>query len=207
MAETDEQAASIARAEAVEAQAVEILERASELVLGLSVDESDYDLDYLTERLAKCSSYQERLVEMATRLTLLEIPVLRVISSEEVEVDAYAAELMESETYRGLAASERARWVKGKIAGRRRAYSAWKSTKQALYEVKKAVSRRVETMRRLDSDLRLHAGILEAKLGHGAVPRDPDRFGEAPGWRGNERDITQPATGPSVNPEGEIDLE
>lgn len=192
----------------VTAEAVALMEKSATLVLGLSEQEADYDLSYLQGKLAKCSAFQERLAEMVTRITQLQVPVLQMRDAAEAQVEAAEAEVIDA-GLKDVPASLRVRYVKGKTAEPRSVFQQWSTTAEVLRAAKRAIEQRADTMKRLDSDIRLHERILEAKIGVGAMPRPGEGFGGPVRHRGEERDLTrdpEPETYPASAAGDEIDL-
>jgi len=107
-------------------RATELFERAVELQLDLSEDDSAYDLLYIGQKLTQCTCIQEKLAVIQMQLTRISLTVLRVESKE------------------------------------------WDVAKKTLREIKEAVANQVQTVRRLDSDIRLQHKLLEAKVSAGA---------------------------------------
>jgi len=101
-----------------------LFEEAAALQLNLSHDDSVYDLNYISDKLAKSSFVQEKLAELQMRLTRISLVVIRA--------------------------------------------GGYDKLRKTIKEVKEAVANQVQTMRRLDSDIRLHHKLLEAKVAAGA---------------------------------------
>jgi hypothetical protein len=178
------------RPDAIEAEALELMDAAAALTIKLSENEEDYDLPYLAAQLAKCSSYGERLADMLARLTQVKIEVLR-----EVDRATNALEIAEAEAEVRAApgeirpASRRTAAIRLAVREEVDAKRAWKGVDATLREVREDVSRRAEMIRRLDSDLRLHQKIIEAKITAGAMG-----FGSLlgdPRHKGAPQDVTR----------------
>lgn len=178
--------------EEIQGMALELMESGDALVLQLTGKDSDFTLDFLQEKLVRCSAFQERLAEIISHLTRYAIPVLQVCDGTELQVQVRELELTEEPAYKALKnATDRNRWLKGTLA-KDPVYiehRAWRLTRSILTEAKQVVSRRAETMKRLDADIRLHEKILEAKVGLGLLPRRAE-LTESPRHRGAEVDLT-----------------
>ena len=189
-------------AEQVEASALEIMAAAGELTIGLSESEEDYDLPYLAAQLAKCSSYGERLADMLAYLTKAKIQVLRELDRATNALEIAAAE--DEINYMDFKpASVRAAHIRLAIREQVDDKRGWKSADTVLREVREDVSRRAEMVRRLDSDLRLHQKIIEAKITAGAMG-----FGSLlgdPKHKGAPRDVTHPP-GEDEDQGGDVEL-
>jgi len=59
-------------------RATELFERAMELQLDLSEDDSKYDLLYIGQKLTQCTCIQEKLASIQMQLTKISLAVLRV---------------------------------------------------------------------------------------------------------------------------------
>ncbi len=190
------------RPEQIEAEALALMAAAGELTIQLSENEADYDLPYLASQLAKCSSYGERLAEMLAALTQMKIEVLR-----EVDRATNALEIKEAEAETGVLfenhkpVSKRNAAIRLHVREEIDAKRAWKGLDATLREVREDVSRRAEMIRRLDSDLRLHQKIIEAKITAGAMGFG-DLLGD-PRHKGAPRDVTHPAEGDTS---GDVEL-
>lgn len=179
------------RVEQIETEALALMTAAGELTIDLSENEEDYDLPYIAAQLAKCSSYGERLADMLAALTQVKIEVLREADRAMNALEIAEAEAEISEIYADYKpASKRAAHIRLAVRTEVDEKRAWKGLDATLREVREDVSRRAEMIRRLDSDLRLHQKIIEAKITAGAMG-----FGNLlgdPRHKGVPKDVTHP---------------
>lgn len=204
--------------EQVQDEAVGLMAAAAELAIGLSENEDDYDLPYIARQLAKCSAYAERAGEMLSRLAVLKVRTLQArdkaqnqlaVRRDELEEEA-EHEWKQSRTARPTSAAGRARELNRSLNASEEAAElrGWELAHKVLREVREEVGRRAETIKRMDSDLRLHQRVIEAKVFSGAIPR-PGRLGdeESPGYRGAERSVGGERPEPSGVGSNEVDLD
>jgi len=151
----------------------EVLDRLDDALnceLGMSEDDSDYDLNFISQKLAKCSSYMERLSHIQMQLTKISIGANRTARDDTAllklkEVDLKASGEYDNITPRGM----KSKWVQDQLSALRKETQDWMNLARAVSEVKDAVGERAGTMKRLDSDLRLHCKLYEAKVAAGAT--------------------------------------
>lgn len=148
-----------------------LMDDAMALSLGLSEDDSVYDLTFISKKLAICATYQERLSDIMMKLTMRSIEVHRVSSGQRRLLEMKERELKEGVEYAALAREEKGPWLGKNLQERRDEAERWNTLKRVVLEVKEAVSERAQMMKRLDSDLRLHSKLYEAKVAAGATSR------------------------------------
>jgi len=152
-------------------KAFEILDSAASMVLKLSEDDSEYDLKFLSEKLAKVSVFQERLSDLLLTLSRMTIAVRQTKSAAESALRVFTTEVRLSEEYADQPRAIKTPWLEQKLLERRAELDKWIDLSFVVSEVKDAVNERQSTMKRLDSDLRLHSRLFEAKVASGATPR------------------------------------
>jgi len=150
---------------------MEILDKAASMELNLSEDDSRYDLAFLSEKLAKVSVYQERLSDLQMDLTRMVIFVKSTAKRAESALRAYTTELKLSEPYKDEPRITKTPWLDQQLSERRAEVEKWTDLSFVVSEVKEAVNERQGTMKRLDSDLRLHSRLFETKVASGAIAR------------------------------------
>jgi len=144
------------------------LEDATNMKVGLTDDDSDIDLTYITEKLRKLSVYQERLSDIMMKITRMSLDIHTASRSLIAAVILREKELKASDAYSEVARNERAFWLANQLADDKQATEEWKSLSTMVSTVKEAVAERAATMKRLDSDIRLHARLFEAGVAGGA---------------------------------------
>lgn len=175
--------------EQIQTEAVELMSAASELTIGLSQNEEAYDLPYIAKQLSKCSTYGERLADMMARLAQLRVSTMQQVDRAANLLEQAKAEREISPEGQGFKpASARLSWVRIQTAPETDTWKTWKTTEMVVREAKEDVGRRAETVKRLDSDLRLHQRIIEAKITAGAMGQ-PDLTSGKPDYRGRPRDV------------------
>ena len=175
--DTDE---STAKLDELEQELMSILDQAGSMELQLSEDDSEYDLKFLSEKLAKVSVFQERLSDLQVRLARINIYVKQTAKRAESALRAYTTELKMSKEYEEQPRATKTPWLEQQTSERRAQTDKWMDLAFVVSEVKDAVNERQGTMKRLDSDLRLHSRLFEAKVAAGAAPR-PSFPGQNPG--------------------------
>jgi len=145
------------------------LEHAIEMRLELSEDDSDYDLHFITKKVAQVSAYTERLSDMMLQLTKIGIQCTRCAGDMAASMRLKTESLKASEEYGDTPRSARAEWLSNQLEGPREEAERWKQIAAAVSSIKEAVAERASTMKRLDSDLRLQSKLLEAKIAAGAT--------------------------------------
>lgn len=153
----------------IEANLMSLLNDASEMQIGLSEDDADYDLNFISSKLALVSVYQERLSDIQMKITRITIEVRRVGSQTHSLHKLKERQLKGSDEYDNTPRSEKTLWLDNQLTEVREAAEEWRIMGQLVSEVKEAVGERAGTIKRLDSDLRLHTKIFEAKVAAGAT--------------------------------------
>lgn len=153
----------------IETEIMALLDLATGMKVGLSEDDSDYDLNFISEKLAKISVYQERLSDIQMQLTRYTMEIRRVGSQKASLHRLKERELKGSDEYEQLSRSEKSLWLGTQLEEFREAAEEWKMLGTLVSEVKEAVGERAGTIKRLDSDIRLHTKIYEAKVAAGAT--------------------------------------
>lgn len=155
--------------EQVENQLLALLDQAMAMQVGLSDDDSEYDLNYISDKLKRVSVYQERLSDIMMKLTRISLEVTKVSRSTQGLVNIKLRELKATDDYRDTPLNEKALWTANQLGDTEKEAEAWRVLSKMVSEVKEAVAERAGTMKRLDSDIRLHTKIYEAKVAAGAT--------------------------------------
>lgn len=169
----------------IETYILEALDQALAMELGLSEDDSDYDLNFITQKLAQVSVYQEKLSDMMLRLTRVHLEVNRVATTKASALNFKQYSIKGTPEYSTVPRAERSEWLSNQLETDRLASERWTILRTAVSSVKDAVAERASTMKRLDSDLRLQTRLLEARVAAGAS--SPYSF---PGNGTDEVDLT-----------------
>lgn len=157
------------------------LEFVESLKIGLSDDSSVYQKEFIQQRLAKCSHAQEQVSDRMMQLTRISIEVLKVLGAKEASLRNLTYQLKASAKYEDQPREKKTAWLMQQLQSTQNEVDRWTSLKRVVSEVKEAVSGRGQDLKRLDSDLRLHAKLLEVGLPGGAAshgsspPRSPTK--------------------------------
>lgn len=147
--------------EILEERILGLLDTATGMQLGLSEEDSDYTLDFLKKKLAMCSYYTERLSDIMMELTKISLEATRISSSKNNLLSLKHNELKASSTYSEQPRDKKTSWLESQLGTYRGEAERWNMLRRVVSEVKDAVGERGQTMKRLDSDLRLHSKLLE----------------------------------------------
>jgi hypothetical protein len=155
---------------------LKLLEDAADMHLSLSEEDSAYDLNFIREKLAKVGVFQERLSDIQMKLTRVSIDANVLVGQTKQQLSTKERELKLSSDYRDKPRAEKTPWLEDQLSGLREDSENWLGLFRLVSEVKEAVGNRVSTMKRLDSDLRLHAKLYEEGVRAGATsPSAPTR--------------------------------
>lgn len=155
--------------EKLEEEVMNLLDEAAAMEVGLKDDDSPYDLTYISETLRKLGIFQERLSDIQMKLTRMGIEITKVSRQKTSLYKFKEKELRGSPDYHNTPLAEKALWLANQLGKVTEDVESWRSLTFVVSAVKDAVSDRVATMKRLDSDIRLHAKIFEAKVSAGAT--------------------------------------
>lgn len=140
----------------------------------LASDEALYTLQYLRTKLVFLSTLQEELSDKTLALTKRHLAILQRSKDAAGLAELKEATLKDSEQYKGMARGDKTVWLDQQLAVCREEDAAWKHTLTVSDEVREAVAERTQTVKRLDSALRLHQKMLDEGGFHGTgVPRTP----------------------------------
>lgn len=165
----------------VEEELVKSLDFAAAMELGLSEDDADYDLQFIASKLAKCSTFLEKLADLQIYLTKISIEVARKADRTAILAKLKEIGLKDSDEFQELERARKSPWLENQLRDLKEEAQRWLQLRRLVLEVKEAVGDRVGTMKRLDSDLRLHTKLLEAKVAAGATARNPMKGDAATG--------------------------
>lgn len=156
--------AALAAAEVIRVKLEGYLDEALNWEIRLSEDDSIYDLDYIREKLAKISNVSELLSDRQMSATKIHLEVVRQASVAKTRAEMADANLRESDSYIGLSREGKTPWITKQMAVYRDNEASWALTLQFSREIRGQLTERIQMLRRLDSDLRLHQGLIE--VGH-----------------------------------------
>jgi len=125
---------------------------------------------------AKCSTYQERISDVMMKLTKVSIEVQKVAHGKKLELLFKTNELKDSKEYKELPRNDKTAWLQVQLSKTQDEAESWNSLKRVVSEVKEAVGERAQTLKRLDSDLRLHTKLLEMSNEEGRGASSPASF-------------------------------
>ena len=153
-----------------------LLDDAMDMKLGLSEDDSDYNIFFIREKVTKCATYQERISDVMMRLTRVSIEVQKVAHGKKLALTFETNEVRDGLEYKELPQNEKTGWLQNKLKEATDVAESWNTLKRVVSEVKEAVSERASTLKRLDSDLRLHTKLLEMSNEEGRGASSPTGF-------------------------------
>lgn len=160
----------------IEAKVLEFLDDAIAMELKLTEDENDYSLHFVREKLAKCGTYLERLSDLQMKLTKLSIDVTKKQAAVQGLYHSRLIEVRGSEVYRNAPRHAKADLLTEGCLGAHVECESWMALKRMVSEVKEAIGDRAQTMKRLDSDLRLHSKLLEMVPHEGRGATHPSSY-------------------------------
>jgi hypothetical protein len=140
----------------------------------LGDDDSAYDLKFIGQKLHLCSTFTEKLSECTINLTRLSIMVNQVATAKRGLSQVRGGRLRASKEYSDLPRAERAEWLANQLEDDQLEAERWVQLKSAVSHVKEAVADRAQSVKRIDSDLRLQSKLLEVGIAHGAS--NPNSF-------------------------------
>ena len=164
------------------------LEQALEMEVGMSPDDTAYDIAFIAKKLALCSTHMEALSGIQIQLTKIGLYVTRQDHSRKNALSLQEAKLKASDEYGETPRVERKLWLEDRLREQRQEHQDWMDLRRAVSEVKDAVAERAGLMKRLDSDLRLHSKLYDTKVAAGATP-PPTFSGQGEGSLPTEQDL------------------
>jgi hypothetical protein len=148
---------------------LKLLEDATSMEVRMSLNESAYDLNFISEKLALVSTYQERLSDIQMKLTRISLDVIQVARAHKALLALKEKEFKASDEYAETPVHQKGFWLANQLTAHQQSSEEWQSLVFVVSEVKEAVNERAGTMKRLDSDIRLHARLYEQRVAAGAT--------------------------------------
>lgn len=160
------------RRDEVEAQLLSYLDDAATLQVGMAEDDSQYTLNFISEKLALASLYQERLGDLGMKIARLSIEVRRASGAAQSLLKLKHRQFKGSVDYQDLPRDEKSLWLEDQLSDYQEDHEGWKLLQSMVSEVKEAVADQANVVKRIDSDLRLHSKLYEQKVAAGATSPD-----------------------------------
>lgn len=132
--------------------------------VGVSGEAEDYTLDYIAQKLARTTQFMERLSYISTSLAQQGIRVVEGVKGAKALLKLKTSEFMECGSYRDHKNKGQGKiWLEAQLAPFHVEASRWETLEKAINQVTNAVAEKTQTLRRIDSALRLQEKILEHK--------------------------------------------
>lgn len=155
--------------EQIEESCLALMRDATAMRLDLSSDDAQYGINYISSKLALCSSYLERLSDIEMKLIQTKLQVSNRVSAYKGLLDIAEREVRGSDEYVNQSRDVKGQWLAEKVKTQRKDLEDWMYVNRVVCEVREAVVGRIQNMKRLDSDIRLHQKLLELKIAAGAT--------------------------------------
>jgi hypothetical protein len=149
--------------------ALEALEKIQGLRVDLSETDSDYHREYIKSRVIAASSAMENLSDLSLSLTKVALVVRRAYRDARSSLRDTRALAMASTEYAAQTLLSREAWLLSYLQKYQERVDRWEFVSHLFEESRASVVERMGTIRRIDSDLRLHQRLLE--VGSDDVPR------------------------------------
>jgi hypothetical protein len=142
--------------------------------LGMEVKLSDspeieYDLNYISEKLKRISVFQERLSDIQMKITKITLEVTQQLRAKRSLITLHQKEYRASTEYRNMPVADKTLWLANQLQEETEDVERWELLSKMVSEIKEAVGDRAGTIKRLDSDIRLHSKLYEARVHAGAT--------------------------------------
>jgi len=157
------------KAEEIASEALRIFEFVQGLKLDMSDDDMMYDLTYIGKMTALCSSIMEKVSDSQMQITKLGLEVRKWQYGATLVLKEEERKLTGSKGYLENPASHRKDWLAAKIQPFKQEVEVWDQLAKSINEVKETVNERMATVKRLDSDIRLHHKLYETKVASGMI--------------------------------------
>lgn len=148
---------------------VQFMEDAFNMNPELDEDEGMYDLVYIGTKLAKCSSFLQKLSDMQMMLTTIRLHVIGQTSTSRALLSLTEKQLKASEEYANTPREKKAYWIEESTQELRKATQDWTFLQRTVSEISETIAERVVHIRRQESAVRLHQKLLENKVSSGAT--------------------------------------
>ena len=171
----------------VEKVVMRMLQDAQDMELSLSEQDSDYGIEYISQKLAMCSVFTERLASLDIKLVRIQLYVTTSFNKKKWYVTCRESELKSLKEYQDLSRDTKTPWIFSKMRSDMDELEAWKHTSLVVSTVRDVILSRIQVLKRLDSDIRLHQKLLDIKVAAGLVV--PKTFTGSKGTAVGELDI------------------
>lgn len=151
---------ALEKMESAETVLLKILEDATSLRIGLDEEDSEFDLEFITTKLRKIAIYHERISDLGMQVSKISIEVRNGLTAA-VNIARHKEAEYRANGYLAEPRDDRRNWLEDKLAPFETDKNLWKGLVAVVSEVKVAVESKAGTLKRLDSDLRLHVKIIE----------------------------------------------
>jgi len=128
--------------------------------LKLSAADSDYDLDYLTQKTAQCAVALEKIANIQAKLTRVFLAIVKISHQTTVKYKLFSLQVGRD----GIPLSKVQEDHLAKLFDEK---GIWEYLTKVARETGKAASDRQQLMRKLDSSLRLQQKLYESKVAAG----------------------------------------
>lgn len=153
----------------IEQECLGLLDQAMSMEVGLDNGEADYDLNFIASKLKAVTIFMERLSDIQIMLTKYTIVVRQQASNCETIHKIAKEQLHVKPEFRNIPAVDRVVLEREQLGETLTTWERWRDVAATLTLVNNAVSDRAGTIKRLDSDLRLHSKLYEQRVAQGAT--------------------------------------
>lgn len=157
------------KAEELAAEALRIFNYVQSLRLDLSDDDAMYDLTYIGKMTAMCASIMEKVSDAQMQITKLGLEARKWEHGASLVLREEERKLINGKGYKENPISARKDWLKMQLQPFIQEVEVWDQVSKSINEVKETVNERMSTVKRLDSDVRLHHKLYETKVASGMI--------------------------------------
>lgn len=168
------------------------LTKADLLKLDLSADDGDYDLSYISRKLASCSAFVEQLSSISFELTKYALEIAKQVHSWKGLVSLKERSFKEGDLYQDSPREKKTLLLERFMESDQKELDEWVLNQLFLKEIRLSIAERIQSLKRLDSDLRLQQKLLEVRVSSG-VGSDLNRslLGVGLGYSKSSSDIEE----------------
>jgi uncharacterized protein YihD (DUF1040 family) len=141
----------------------DLVDTLSQMEVNLSDDDAEYSYIYIAQKLAQVSAFTEKLADLSLQLSRLDLAVIKAASNAKIRYNTKLVELTDSVDHSKLPRYARKSWLAARLSKAQQAVEVWESMKKSIRIVKGVLEVKANTLKQLDSDLRLQQKLTQQK--------------------------------------------
>jgi len=153
-----------------ETRLLELLEEAASFVVDLPLQEEAYDTSLIVTKLAACAVYMEKLSGYQLEVSIALMSIGKLVRNSKAKLRKQEMDTKDSQAYKQQDRSEKTVYLEKTVEPFRDELEQHETMRLLLAEAKEGLTEKMNSLRRIDSSLRLQSKLLEEKISLGIRP-------------------------------------